>query len=63
MVLIQVTGERSFEWISAREIHLRHDSKCDSQEDFTFECFEGEEESREDYDLKLVAKKGKVVCH
>ena len=61
MVLIQVTGERTFDWIASRKIHLTYDSKCDSKEDFTSECFEGEEESKDDYDLKLVAKKGKLI--
>ena len=61
MVWIRVTGEQSFEWIDARKLDLMNDSTCDREEEFTFHCFKGNNESREDYDLVLVAKKGKFV--
>ena len=61
MVWIRVTGEQSFEWIAARKLHLMNDSTCESEEDFTFHCFKGKNESQEDYDLELVAKKGIIV--
>ena len=61
MVWIRVTGEQSLEWIAARKLHLMNDSTCDSEDDFTFNCFKGKNESREDYDLELVATKGKFV--
>ena len=61
MVWIRITGEQSFEWIAARKLHLMNDSTCDSEEDCTFHCFKGKNESREDYDLELVAAKGKFV--
>ena len=61
MVWIRVTGEQSFEWIAARRLHSMNDSTCRSEEDFSFHCFKGKNESREDYDLELVATKGKFV--
>ena len=61
MLWIRVTGEHSFEWIAARKLHLMNDSTCASEEGFTFHCFKGQNQSQEDYDLELAAKKGKIV--
>ena len=59
-VVIQVTGERSFDWLAAGRMSQWDGDfrKCDGDKDFIPDCFDTKSENVEDYNLELVAAKG-----
>ena len=54
MVKIQVTGEDTFVWMSAK-YRTDHSYECEAQLTFSEDCFQGTSVGKANYNVRLVA--------